>query len=35
VVVDEDYPVYAEPRVYASVGPGWRWGHRRHFRGGW
>jgi hypothetical protein len=37
VVVDEDYPVYAEPRIYASAGPVWRggWSHRRHFRGGW
>ena len=37
VVVEEEYPVYAEPRVYASAGPVWRagWGHRRHFRGGW
>jgi hypothetical protein len=38
VVVEEDeYPVYAEPRLYASGGPVWRagWGHRRHFRGGW
>jgi hypothetical protein len=37
VVEDEEYPVYAEPRLYASAGPVWRegWGHRRHFRGGW
>ena len=37
VVVEEEYPVYAEPRVYASAGPVWRerWGYRRHFRGGW
>jgi hypothetical protein len=37
VVVEEDYPVYAAPRVYAYAGPGWRggWGYRRHFHGGW
>jgi hypothetical protein len=37
VAVEEEYPVYAEPPVYAFAGPVWRvgWGHRRHFRGGW
>jgi hypothetical protein len=42
-VVVEDYPVYAEPHVYAAprayayAGPPWRggWGHRHHFYGGW
>jgi hypothetical protein len=44
VMVDE-YPVYGAPRVYAAppmyayAGPAWRpgwgWGHRGHFRGGW
>ena len=36
-VVVEEYPVYAEPRVYAYAGPGWRggWAYRRHFHGGW
>ena len=42
VVVEEDYPVYAAPRLvaaphFAYAGPGWRggWGHRHHFHGGW
>ena len=39
VVVEEDYPVYAAPRAYAYAdpywGPGWGWGHRHHFHGGW
>jgi hypothetical protein len=37
VIEEEEYPVYAEPPVYAFAGPVWRgrWGHRRHFRGGW
>jgi hypothetical protein len=37
VVVEEEYPVYAAPRVYAYAGPGWRggWRYRRHFHGGW
>ena len=36
-VVVEDYPVYAEPHVYAYAGPRWRhggWGHGR-YHGGW
>jgi hypothetical protein len=35
----EEYPVYEAPRVYAYGGPvwgpGWGWGHRHHFHGGW
>ena len=39
-VVVEEYPVYAAPRGYAYAGPiwgrpGWGWGHRHHFHGGW
>ena len=39
-VVVEEYPVYAAPRAYAYAGPiwghpGWGWGHRHHFHGGW
>jgi len=38
-VVVEEYPIYAAPRVYAYGGPiwgpGWGWGHRHHFHGGW
>ena len=43
VVLEEDYPVYAAPRlvaaprVFAYAGPGRRggWGYRHHFHGGW
>jgi opacity protein-like surface antigen len=38
-VIVEEYPVYAAPRVYAYGGPiwgpGWGWGHRHYFHGGW
>ena len=39
-IVVEEYPVYAAPRAYAYAGPiwgrpGWGWGHRHHFHGGW